>query len=112
MYKRLNVEICSIIRSISVDWIMNLKMIDKGVLDGKQYKRCIAYERYQFKNAYNDHNRVSDAPSSIFSCGRHPLLFLRLDLLDFVLRLLFWHWSVGAQAQSRIDKGAHYRVQT
>ena len=58
-------------------------------LDGKQYKRCIAYERYQFKNAYNDHNRVSDAPSGVFSCGRHGLLVLRLDLLDFVLQLLF-----------------------
>ena len=94
-----------------VDWIMNLKMRGIGVLDGKQNKRCIAYERYQFKNAYNDHNRVSDARSGIFSCGRHPLLVLRLDLLDFVLQLLFWHWSVGVQAQSRINKGAHDRVQ-
>ena len=85
---------------------------DIGVLDGRQYKRCITYERYQSKNACNGRNRVSDAPSGIFSCGRHGLLVLRLDLLDFVLQLLFWQCSVDVQAQSRIDNGAFDRVQT
>jgi hypothetical protein len=89
---------------------------DIGVLNGKQYERCIAYERYQLKNAYYGRNRVSDSrsgiPSDIFSCSRHGLLVLRLDFPDFILQLLFWHYSADVQAQSRIDKGTHDRVQT
>ncbi|MGB8311354.1 MAG: hypothetical protein WCE81_05780 [Halobacteriota archaeon] len=38
--------------------------------------------------------------------------FLRLDLLDFALQLLFSHCSMGAQEQSWTDKGALDRVQT
>jgi hypothetical protein len=56
------------------------------------------YERYQFKNAYNGHNRVADSPFGIFSCGRHGLLVLWLDPPDFGLQLLFSHCSMGTQA--------------
>jgi hypothetical protein len=67
---------------------------DIGVSDGKQYKRRIAYERYQFKNAYNGRNRVSDSRSGVLL-----VFFLAAGTLSWfyswIFLILFYSFSFG-----------------